>query len=442
MKKEESLSAEALKNEKKYYQYWRRNIFLSIFVSWASFHFVRKSFSSIIPWLKSDLDFSITQIGLLSTIFYITYSVSKLLCGYVSDTYNARYVLSISLVISGITNIAFGASSSIEIMACCLVVSSFSQAFAWPTCTKLLTFWCDKKERGKWWGLCGVGQNLGAGLIPIFAGFISVYLSWRWAMYFSGGFGIIIGVLMTLTVRDVPTSLGLPPIEKYFSRETSINILLQKRETLIEVIKKHILTNIPLIVFSVAGLFLYIVRSAINDWIPLYLIEAKQYKSMIAANGTVSWFELGGLLGGVVACWASDTIFKGNRFSATFCLSLMLLVSTFIFYNIPGGYVMLDNFFMGTIGFLLFGFQSVFGLATSEMIRKSYAATANSFGGFVCNIGAAISGYPLALIVKNWGWDNFFSSIIFCCILIILLVLLTQSLIKKSKNKALRSTSW
>jgi len=413
--------------------YWRQRVFFSIFISWATFHFVRKSFSAVIPWMKADLGFSVVEIGFLSTAFYAFYSFSKLFCGYISDSSNARYILSGNLIVTGLMNIVFGASSSLPIMMICLVVSSIAQAFSWPACTKLLTFWCSNKERGKWWGLCGVGQNLGAGLIPVFAGVVAVYLSWRWAMYLSGVISLVIAGVLVFTVRDKPSSVGLDPILRSPSEKANEKTC-DKKNSFLSVMKKYIFTNVPFLIFSASGLFLYIVRSAVNDWMPLFLIESRGYENMIVANSTISWFEIGGLLGGVVSCWASDVIFKADRIRTNIFLASFLFICVGVFYFVPPNHIIMDSFFMGVIGFLLFGFQGVFGLTTAEMVSHSYAGTANSFGGFVCNIGAAISGLPLAVIIKDYGWDTFFESIILCSFLTLVLVVLAQKLLFRGKK--------
>lgn len=102
---------------------------------------------------------------------------------------------------------------------------------------------------------------------------------------------------------------------------------------------------------------------------------------------------------------------------------------------------MLDNIAMVSIGFLVFGIQSIFGLATAEMIIKTYAGTANSFGGFACNIGGAISGLPLAIVVKNYGWAGFFYCVSFCCLLILTFIILTQILTTKENRRLDATTS-
>ena len=73
------------------YRYWRRHILLTIWLGYALFYFTRKSFNAAVPEILANGVLSRRDIGLLATLFYITYGVSKFVSGIVSDRSNARY---------------------------------------------------------------------------------------------------------------------------------------------------------------------------------------------------------------------------------------------------------------------------------------------------------------------------------------------------------------
>ena len=80
------------------YRYWRRHILLTIWLGYALFYFTRKSFNSAVPEILANGVLSRSDIGLLATLFYITYGVSKFVSGIVSDRSNARYFMGIGLL--------------------------------------------------------------------------------------------------------------------------------------------------------------------------------------------------------------------------------------------------------------------------------------------------------------------------------------------------------
>lgn len=55
------------------YRYWRRHILLTIWLGYALFYFTRKSFNAAVPEILANGVLSRSDIGLLATLFYITY---------------------------------------------------------------------------------------------------------------------------------------------------------------------------------------------------------------------------------------------------------------------------------------------------------------------------------------------------------------------------------
>ena len=92
------------------YKYWRFHIMFTMYAGYALFYFTRKSFNYAMPAMIADLGLDKSDIGLMGTLFYITYGVSKFLSGIVSDRSNPRYFMGIGLVMTGIVNILFGFS--------------------------------------------------------------------------------------------------------------------------------------------------------------------------------------------------------------------------------------------------------------------------------------------------------------------------------------------
>ncbi len=101
------------------------------------------------------------DIGLLATLFYITYGVSKFVSGIVSDRSNARYFMGIGLIATGVVNILFGFSTSLWAFALLWALNAFFQGFGSPVCARLLTAWYSRTERGGWWALWNTAHNVG-----------------------------------------------------------------------------------------------------------------------------------------------------------------------------------------------------------------------------------------------------------------------------------------
>ena len=405
------------KNIKLIYNYWRFRIFYSMFFGYIFFYFTRKSLTFISPLIMDELYFSLSEFGIISTAFYITYALSKFISGIISDKSNPRYIMSSGLILTGALNICISYSSHINLILIFWILNAFFQGWGWPPITKQLTYWYNKQERGLWWGICSISQNIGGAIIPLIIGYLSIQFGWRKSMHIIGIICILIGILLINRLRNKPESLGLPPTE--FTKTNNNKII------------KKIIYNKNIWILSISYFLIYIIRTAINDWIILYLVNQKGY-NLFLAGVSVFYFEIGGIIGIIIAGWITDKILKGNRMLFIFICSNGLVTIFTIFFNIPIGHKLIDYLIISILGFLTFGPQMLIGLIASEIVTKNAACTANGFVGCWAYIGAAITGYPLGIII-NLSWNIYFFIIIICTI--ILIITITPILLNELKFK-------
>lgn len=417
--------AEAIQDHavvKREYRYWRIRIFYAMFIGYVFYYFTRKSFTFAMPALMNDLGFDKAQLGFLGSILYITYGISKFASGVMSDQSNPRFFMAIGLIITGLTNIFFGLSSSLWLFAIFWGLNGWFQGWGWPPCARLLTHWYSQSERGAWWSFWSTSHNVGGFLIPIVAGVCAQYLGWRWAMFIPGICCIIVGLLLINRLRDTPQSLGLPTIEEYRSDYPDPEAAKKKEHELStrEILFGYVLTNKWIWMLAIASFFVYVVRMAMNDWSALYLIETRQY-SMIQANSCVALFDIGGLFGMLTAGWLSDRVHGGRRgpINVIFSIGMLAMVMMFWVYPELSGWVTSIVLFM--VGFFLFGPQMLIGLAAAELSHKKAAGTASGFAGWFAYFGAAGAGYPLGKVAQEFGWSGYFMILAICCMITVLL---------------------
>lgn len=424
---------------KEKYKYWRIRILYSMMIGYAFYYFTRKSFTFAMPGLIEDLHFDKSQLGMLGSILSITYGISKFASGIISDTSNPRYFMAFGLIVTGIFNICFGMSSSILLFALFWGLNGWFQGFGWPPCARFLTHWYSHSERGSWWSTWNVSHNVGAFIIPWIVGACLQYsgvlnhvfgtslAAWRFAMFVPGLICIFGGLFLINRLRDTPQSLGLPSIEKfrndYACSPVMKNAAGEERElTTKEILVEYVLKNHYIWILASAYFFVYVVRTGINDWTALFLLEEKGY-SRIGANGCVSLFEVGGFFGTLCAGWSSDRLFAAKRGPVNVLFAGAMGIALLGFWLIPRGFPWLDSLAMFMIGFTIFGPQMLIGVAAAELSHKKAAATSTGFAGCFAYMGAAVAGYPLGTVTQNFGWDGFFLFMAVCCVLSTLLLM-------------------
>ena len=396
----------------KKYRYWRLRTFYGMYIGYAFYYFTRKSFTFAMPVLSDSLGFDKTELGILGSVLSLSYGVSKFLSGVQGDKSNPRYFMSFGLILTGVFNILFGFSSTLTLFALFWGLNGWFQGWGWPGCAKLLTHWYSQSERGRWWSLWNTSHNLGGYLIPYLATYCAYYLGWRYAMFIPGALSILIGIFLINRLRDTPRSLGLPDIED-FRKDFSDDSNKEKEELSAKAILfDYVLKNKFIWTLAFSYFFIYVIRTAVNDWSLLYLVEAKGY-SILDAGKCVPWFEAGGFLGSLVAGWGSDKIFKGKRNPINVLFTLLGLGFIAAFWHSPSS-MLLDSTFMFLIGFAIFGPQMMIGIAAAELSHKKAAATATGFAGCFAYLGAATAGYPLGYVMNIAGWDGYYIVLIAC----------------------------
>lgn len=402
------------------YKYWRIRVLYSIFIGYAFYYFTRKSFIFAMPGIMQELQLDKSQLGIIGSLFALTYGISKFANGVFSDQSNPRYFMALGLILTGLLNIFVGFSSSLLMLALFWGLNGWFQGFGSPPCIRLLSHWYSRSERGSWWSTWTVSQNVGAFLIPWIVGACLYYWDWRIAMQVPGVLCILGGFFLMNRLVDTPQSLGLPPVEKFrndYTRNEREEQELSTRELLSSVLK-----NKYIWVLAIAYFFIYTVRGGIESWTALFMIESKGYTPLYA-SGFVSLFEVGGFFGGLTVGWVSDRLFQARRGPANALYAALLLLAITAFWLVPAGWGYCHSFLIMLIGFATFGPQMLIGVAVTELAHKKASATANGFAGWVAYIGAASAGYPLGKIIDRFGWEGFFWSLVACSFISIVLLM-------------------
>lgn len=406
------------------YKYWRLRIFYSMYIGYAFFYFTRKSFTFAMPAMISELGMTKTQLGYLASTLYFTYGISKFVSGVLSDKSNPRFIMATGLILTGIFNILFGFSSSLLCFALFWGLNGWFQGWGWPPCARLLTHWYSQKERGTWWGIWNTSHNIGGALIPlVVAEAVKCFGSWRFAMWVPGLSCVIAGLFLLNRLRDTPQSLGLPSIEDHrndYPLESPNGEEAEAELSTKDILFKYVLKNKFIWVLAISYFFVYVIRTAINDWGLIFLKESKEL-SLIKAGMCVTAFEIGGFVGSLASGWFSDRIFSGRRGPINV---LFTLGSVFSLFSLWGGPVGVAYFYMAIMfvaGFFIFGPQMLIGMAAAELSHKKAAGTATGFAGWFAYFGATLSGF-LGTVTDQRGWYAFFVVLAACGFISVLLL--------------------
>ncbi|OFZ81525.1 MAG: hypothetical protein A2583_04045 [Bdellovibrionales bacterium RIFOXYD1_FULL_53_11] len=395
----------------KLYAHWRLRTMYAMFIGYAVFYFVRKNLSAATPAIIQELSYSKTEIGVIWSLLYLTYGVSKFVNGILGDRANARYFMAFGLLLSAICNIFFGLSSSLVAFGVFWTLNGWFQGMGWPPCARLLTHWYSQSERGTKWAIWNIAHQIGGGIILVLAGFLTQHYGWRSSMMIPALIAIATTYFLINRLRDTPESMGLPPIEIYRNdivTEAEVADIKNPHEhNWKEILWKNVLTNRQIWFLSIANFFVYLVRYGAMDWAPTFLVEVKQ-SSIANASIKAAGFEFLGIGGAVLAGWLSDKYFRGRRYLVNVIYMALLAFAVVEFWLIPPGHPVLDALALGAVGFLVYGPQMLVGVCAADAASKHASATATGFTGMFGYLGSIVSGVGTGYVVDHFGWSGGF----------------------------------
>ena len=169
----------------KSFKYWQWRTIITTMLGYALFYFVRKNFSFAMPGLAAEYAISNTSFGIILAIVGLVYGLSRFANGLLADRMNARYHMSLGLLLCAAASLAFGfapALLGIEIgvaphslvvaFGVLLVLNNIFQGSGFPPCARLLSHWIPPQELATKLSIWNTSHSIGAGLLAILCGFI------------------------------------------------------------------------------------------------------------------------------------------------------------------------------------------------------------------------------------------------------------------------------
>ena len=335
----------------------------------------RQLFPLLVPEVRRQYGFSLSDVGLLSTVFTLGMAVAGLPTGYLLSRFSRKTVLQAGIVLFSActvwTVMAFGFSDMLiyrEAMQLTILLAIAANYFA--------------TYRAAAVGSVNFSFGVGAIISPILGGaLLSVYKSWQVPLVFFGVLGFVAILVISLTVRPWFTESQASAGERVDRGGAST---LVNRNTIL------------LTAMSVIGGF--VIYGYLGMY-PAFLREGLRY-SPTTTGTVISLYGLGALCS-IGGGWL------GDRFSPRLVLGLAFLVAAvlgFLMFN--GADAVLSQVMLSFgWGIVVSGIIYVnLGGYHVKSLRRALAGRAS--GIFVTSLygSASVAGYVMGWIATEGGW--------------------------------------
>lgn len=416
----------------KKYRYWEWRTIAVLFVGYALFYFVRKNLGMAIPAMEAELGISKTQLGIFLTLHSVIYGFSRFVNGMLVDRFSKRKIMALGLLLTCAVNLIICFSPKLNGMMNLLdaegkatlglvyligslwVLNGYLQGMGVPPCVSLLAHWVKPNELATKQSLWNVSHTIGAGVVVAMCGYMLDHFGYSaWYLCFLVPALIaLVGVpVLLLGLKDDPTEVGLPPVEKMM--ETSVsksdeenpleNVSGEKYKM---IIKKMVFANPHIWIIGLSNFCVYVIRLTILDWGASFLTEEKGM-DIASAGGLLATTEIvGGTLGMLLAGWLSDKLFKSKAHRTCFFCIVFATLTFFLFWKCES--VVLSFVYLVLSAFFIYGPQALYGVCASQQATKYAAGTGNGIIGIFGYASSVVSGVMFGSMADAGGWDSVF----------------------------------
>ena len=162
-------------------------------------HFFHLMLPTLFPWLMTDFSLSYTDVGLLTTTFFVISGVGQALAGFVVDRVGALRVLLFGVGCLALSGVVLGLSNSYAMLLVTAAVAGIGNSIFHPADFTLLNQRVTQPRLGHAFSVHGLSGNIGWAASPIVMAGIASVAGWHVAGFGAAIFGTI--VLTTLWLR-------------------------------------------------------------------------------------------------------------------------------------------------------------------------------------------------------------------------------------------------
>ena len=422
----------------KKYNYWQWRTLIALIVGYTFYYFLRKNFSAALPAMEASLGITKVQLGLFLSLNGIVYGVSRLINGLIADKHNKRLMMTLGLVLSAIINFAICFSPKLNgfihvldgegkatmtlvyLIGSLWVLNGYVHGMGYPPCAALMAHWFRPSELATKQSIWYASHSIGAGLvIALCGGILSKYGYSAWNLCFAipAALSLVGAIALYVSLRDTPSSVGLPEIEELEAQENGAIEKAVSWETELtdaqfqKFRNRMVFGNKHIWIISLADFCVYIIRFTILEWGTMFLTQYKGLEIGSAAT-IVSLSELlGGVLGTIVWGWFTDKFMKSRTIRTCVICMLGATLSFFIFWRIPtGAPTAVLAIFIILSAFFVYGPQALLGVSASQYATKKASASSNGFVGVWCYAASMVAGVGFGWLADTpgFGWNAVF----------------------------------
>ncbi|KAG2715622.1 hypothetical protein I3843_03G088800 [Carya illinoinensis] len=401
------------------------------FVPWRTSYFkepAKRSWMLGDGWAPFNGTDGTALLGELDVAFLSVYAMGMYFSGHLGDRMNLRIFLTIGMLGTGLLTSLFGVGylgniHSFWYFLMVQMIAGLFQSTGWPSVVAVLGNWFGKSKRGLIMGIWNAHTSIGNITGSLVASALLSY-GWGWSFVVPGLMIAFVGMVVFLILPVNPESVGADREgdDLHSPKKTGEGVAqpLLNSESVVKTKAVGFIEawKIPGVApFALCLFFSKLVAYTFLYWLPFYIshtaIDGK-YLSSTTAGNLSTLFDVGGVLGGILAGHISDRLDARAITAASF---MYCAIPSLFFYRIYGHVSLTINialmfitgmFVNGPYALITTAVSTDLGTHSSLEGNSRALATVTAIIDGTGSVGAAI-GPLLTGYISSTSWNEVFT---------------------------------
>ena len=184
-------------------------VFVTLLFIYSSIYIARVNMSVASPFMLSEGTATVSQIGILGSVFSIVYASGRLFTGGICDKYIPYIILAAGVSVTGLANILFSAAPSYPVMLVMWALNAFGQSLLWGNVLRVMAATYEGKDLKKKTALMAATVSIGTIIGYILSTLLINTAGWRMAFVIPGIICIAAGICAVMVLRNIKAETSI-----------------------------------------------------------------------------------------------------------------------------------------------------------------------------------------------------------------------------------------
>lgn len=355
--------------------------------SYLAVYFAKNIFSAVSPQMLEN-GFDENFIGTASFVYFICYALGQLINGRIGDRVKSRYMISLGLFLSGITNFVFANVASLSTAAATVFygLTGYFLSMIFGSITKVVA----ENTEIVYATRCSMGYTFASFIGSPMAGVAAAALSWQ-AVFMSSTAVLVVMAVVCFSVFLIYERKGIVKYNQFTPQKKEktggIKILIKRQ----------------IIKFTFIAMFTGVIRTSVVFWMPTYMAQRLGFTSETAASVfTVATF--------LISFTTFIAIFVYEKLGRNMDKTIRIMFSLSAIFFVPVYFVRQPAL---NLIFLVLGIMATGGASTMLYSRycpslrdTGMVSSATGYIDFISYVAAAAANKLFASGSVAIGWHN------------------------------------